>query len=399
MSAIWLQSTSRRMAAALSTDFCPWANRYVYWLKNPFWLLVLAIAGSIVCSIFLNPLVLILTALLVAVAVIGVSLPWIAMRGLECRVSFDVPRTRVGTPAIVRLSVKNSLPFPVWGLSLIKGFARNDDADGNEGAAFDRVPGWSTVEYSWPFEAQHRGLYPKSAAEVETSFPFGLFRAGKPVETEGVLTVWPPTVCLEGMPDASESRQTEELFSERRVGEFGDMMGTRSFRPGDSLRRVHWAQTARQQTMIVTERQAPAMTSVRVAVDLSETSHPELVRESTVELAVRTAASICESLHRQHSLVELALGGELLVAGDGGAGYQRLMDSLAVADVTSEELPHSSRQQGFEILVSTNAGRESGHARLIIVGTSTAGGWLNVVDDEALASDLPKLWRRACHAS
>jgi uncharacterized protein (DUF58 family) len=399
MSAVSLQQRTQNFSDALSTDYCPWANRYVYWLKNPCWLLFLAIAGSTVCGIYLNPLVLILTALLMAIAVIGVSLPWIAMRGLECRVSFDVPRTRVGTPAIVRLSVKNSLPFPVWGLSLIKGFARNDNADGNEGAAFDRVPGWSTVEYSWPFEATCRGLYPRSAAEVETSFPFGLFRARKSVESEGRLTVWPLTVCLEGMPDASESRQTEELFSERCVGEFGDIMGTRSFRPGDSLRRVHWAQTARQQTMIVTERQAPVMTSVRVFVDLSETSHPELVRESTVELAIRTAASICESLHRQHSRVELALGGELFVAADGAAGYQRLMDSLAVADVTSEELPHPSRRQGFEILVSTNAGRENGHAHQILVGTSAAGGWLNIVDDEALAGDLPKLWRSACHAS
>ncbi len=318
MSAVPIEQRTHRFSDALSTDFCPWANRYVYWLKKTFALLVLAIAGSIACGIFLNPLVLILTALLMAIAGIGVALPWIAMKGIVCRVAFDVPRTRVGTPAIVRLAVKNSLPFPVWGLSLIKGSAKNDSADGNEGVAFARVPGWSTVEYSWPFEARHRGLYPNSAAGVETGFPFGLFRARRSVETEGRLTVWPSTVRLEGMPDASESRRTEERFSEHRVGGFGDMMGTRPFRPGDSLRRVHWAQTARQQTMIVTERQAPAMTSVRVVVDLSETSHSEPVRQSTVELVVKSATSVCESLHKQHARVELVLGDHLLVAGDSG---------------------------------------------------------------------------------
>ena len=399
MSVVSLEEKTRKLSEALSTDFCPWANRYVYWLKNPFWVLVLAISGSVVCGIFLNPLVFVLTALLVVVTGMGVALPSIAVRGISCRVVFDVPRSRVGAPALVRLSVKNRFPFPVWGLSLIRGFAQDDSSDGDEGIALARVPGWSTVEYSWPFEAKRRGLYPNKTAEVETGFPFGLFRARRPVVTEGQLTVWPLTAKLEGMPDASESQQTEEQFSERRVGEFGDMMGTRTFRPGDSLRRMHWAQTARQQTMIVTERQAPAMTSVRVVLDLSEASHPEQDRESTVDLAVATAASICESLHRQHSRVELILGDQRFVAGDSSAGFQRVIDLLAVADVVSEETAQSLRSQGFEILITTASGRRAGHSHQIIVGETECDGWLSVVDDESLFSDLPKRWRRACHAS
>jgi len=398
MSVVPLEERTQRLSDALSADFCPWVNRYVYWLKNPFWLLLLAIAGSTVCGIFLNPLVFVLTTLLVAISAIGIVLPWIAIKGIECRVAFDIPRTRMGTPAIVRLSMKNSLPFPVWGLSLIKGFAQDDSTDGNEGVALARVPGWSTVEYSWPFKATRRGLYPNATPEVETGFPFGLFRARRLVNTDGRLTVWPATVNLEGMPDASESRQTEERFSERRVGEFGDMMGTRTFRAGDSLRRVHWAQTARQQTMIVTERQAPAMTSVRVVLDLSEASHPKSERESTIELAVKTAASICESLHRQHARVELIIGDQRLVAGDSATGFHRVMDSLAVADVDSRKVTHSAPGYGFEILITTEAGKQPAPAHQIIVGPSTTSAWLNVAEDQALIGELPKLWRSACHA-
>ena len=82
-----------RLNAALSSDFCPRANRYIYWLKNPFWILVLATAGSIVCGIMLNPFVFGLTATLVAVTGVGVLLPWISIRGIDCRVSFDIQRT------------------------------------------------------------------------------------------------------------------------------------------------------------------------------------------------------------------------------------------------------------------------------------------------------------------
>ena len=103
-----------KLNSALSSDFCSWANRYVYWLKNPFWVLVLAIAGSITCGVFLNPLVFALTAVLVTVTAAGVVLPCVAIRGIDCRVAFDVQRTRVGNPAIVRLIVRNRLPVPVW---------------------------------------------------------------------------------------------------------------------------------------------------------------------------------------------------------------------------------------------------------------------------------------------
>lgn len=417
--------------SALSADFCPALNRYVYWLKSPFWVLVLAMAGSIVCGIFLNPLVFVLTATLVFVTGIGVALPWIAVKAIHCRVAFDVRRTRVGHPAIIRLTVQNRWPVPVWGLSLIRGFAVDAQADDDEGIALARVPGWSTVEYSWPFEPRRRGVYPNDVAEVETAFPFGLFRARRQASVDGQLVVWPQTVRLDGMPDAAESDQAEELCSDRRAGEFGDMMGTRPFRNGDSLRRVHWSQTARQQTLIVTERQAPAMTSVRLVVDVSQTSHTNDDAEQTVDQCVQVVASLCESLHRQHARVEVALGVELFVVSESAASFNRTMDALATADVSSAPTPASSRFGSFEIRVTTPAGADPKHPRQIVVDADRGGSetrqefrlsspespkvlttsstadadscpvdvnaWIELESRESIVTRFPDLWRRACH--
>jgi uncharacterized protein (DUF58 family) len=63
-------------------------------------------------------------------------------------------------------------------------------------------------------------------------------------------------------------------MSDRTAGETGDLLGTRLFRAGDSLRRVHWVQTARQQQLVVTERQSPAGSVVRVCVDTAAESYP-----------------------------------------------------------------------------------------------------------------------------
>lgn len=399
MSLVTLEEKSRRLSEVLSKDFCPWANRYVYWLKDPLAIMALAFASTVLCAIFLNPLVLGLSVLLVLIAAIGVAMPAIAIRGVSCRIVFDVTRSRVGQPAIVRLIVQNKYPIPVWGLSLIKGFSQDTSTDGREGVSLAKVAGWSTAEYSWPFTPIRRGLYPNMTPEIETRFPLGLFRAKKRITTDGQLTVWPSTVALSGMPDASESQHAEEHFSERRIGDFGDMMGTRPFRPGDSLRGVHWAQTARQQLMVVTERQAPAMSSIRVVVDLSEASHPKANRDQTIELAIAAAASICESVHRQHARIELILGKEIIVAAEGRSGIQRVMDRLAVAEAMAEEFRGNSRSNCFEILITTTAGNPNGHPHLVLVGEGDADSWLRIPDIDALKHDVPGFWGKACHVA
>jgi len=395
MTAVIFQRWLKQSSAMLSTDFCPSANRWVYWLKNPFWIVVLAAVGSAACGFMVNPWIFALTGLLSLVAALGIGLPWVAMRGISCRVTFDVRRVRFGEVAMVRLRIRNRWPLPVWGLSLINGFATSTPGnvlpDGDEGIAFARVPGWSTIEYSWAFTPRQRGLYPVDGhVEVETSFPFGLFRARKTADVEGSLVVWPETVTLQNMPDAAESQLMEDSFSERRVGDFGDMLGTRPFREGDSLRRVHWAQTARQQTLIVTERQAPMTNSIRVVLDLSPQSHPIATRATTVEQCIRVAASVCDSLHRQHCRVELQIFNDLLVAGQNAAGLQRVMDALAVVsvcDADDSSLTEIKRGRAFQITITTPHGLRQERPHQIVIASRTVE---RTNAREATGSHFPK---------
>lgn len=124
----WLQRTN----AALSHDFCPGANRWVYWLKNPLWSLLLAAGISLLCGVFLKTEALFITAILLLVDCIGVALPWLAMRGVDVHLTFDARRSRVGQPVMVRLRVRNRWPWPIWGLSLVRGFALRDTNDTDE---------------------------------------------------------------------------------------------------------------------------------------------------------------------------------------------------------------------------------------------------------------------------
>jgi uncharacterized protein (DUF58 family) len=423
-------NTLRLANSALNHDFCPNANRFVYWLKNPFWVLVLAIGLSLTCGLFLSPSALFITGILALLAGIGICMPWLVIKGIRAKVTFDVRRSRVGQPVLVRLRVQNRWPFPVWGLSLVRGFAVNTSSDSREGVSLARVSGWASVEFTWSFTPQIRGVYPLIAPEIETAFPFGLYRAARKTAVEGHLVVWPSTVMLEGLPDTTESRQSDDQLADRRVGDFGDMLGTRAFRQGDSLRRIHWAQSARHQRLIVCERQAPATSSVMVTVDTAVSSHPEVNSErrridDSFELLISTAASICESLHRQHCTVTLAIGEQRIVSGESAVSFSRLMDGLAQATLRNEE-PRSRRKidaAGFGIAVTTTAGLAQSSAkcsgwhvvtvdpdvdggeellssRSATAGNSTSRGsriWIGIQGLAGLRSGLPQRWKGACN--
>jgi uncharacterized protein (DUF58 family) len=401
--------------AALNHDFCPSFNRWVYWVRRPFWCLVLAIGLSGACGVFLSPAALYVTAILILLAGTGVAFPWLAMKGIEAHLTFDHRRGRVGGSVPVRLRIRNRWPWPVWGLSVVRGFTLSKASNTEDGVALARVPGWSTIEYSWQFVPKHRGRYPLAAAEVETGFPFGLFRASRPAAVDGHVIVWPKTVSLAGLPDAAETGHAEDQLTDRRAGDFGDMLGTRLFRQGDSLRRVHWAQTARQQQLIVCERQAAATSVVRVTLDLNAASHaqcdPGERREGdTVELVVQVAASVCESLHRQHCRVELWMGDQMLVAGESVAGFQRLMDTLSQAALETAGGRLPARSGGFGIFITTPAGlrsqaRQMAHQHVIMVSDDSPlqqsippqKAWIAVTSQRDIATGLSVCWKGACN--
>jgi uncharacterized protein (DUF58 family) len=409
----------RRANDVLSHDFCPWANRWVYWLKNPLSCLALAAGAALLCGCFVNRYVFVLAGALCGVMALGTVWPLLTLRGVRCVVEFERARCRAGEPVNVTIRVTNRWPWPVWGLSLRRGFA---DAEADwSGVALARIGGWSSVAFVWEFRPERRGVYPLETPRMETGFPFGLFRAAGPVAAASELIVWPQTVSLLSLPDTACEQPRDSRLSDRRVGEFGDMLGTRGFRAGDSLRRVHWAQTARHGRLVVCERQAPAMTAVYVNVDVAAGHQAVDSGGSALEAVIGVAASICESLCAQHACVECAVGGEVYRCGSHSAELRRLLDALA--RIPRAGLPPSrlfatprsaSAPPGaLQIVVTTALGmalastkHDGADRKWVVVDASRDGdttrphaAWVRLDDPMAWSREFPRLWRRACHAA
>ncbi len=418
------------LAKAAQYDFCPWANKWVYWLKRPLPCLVLAAVAAISCGYFVNPQVLIAAIAITTVVFLGVFWPTITLRGLRCQVTFEKWRGREGRPVFVKVRIRNRFPWPAWGLSLHRGFAVAEEADGSvdkQGVALAKVPGWSTSEFTWEFVPLFRGEYPLETPQLESAFPFGLYRGKRRVEVEGRLLVWPSTTELAAIPESADLCPSEDTFSEHRVGDSGDLMGTRLFRDGDSLRRVHWAQTARHDRLIYCERQAATQSAVAVILDADESIHSGTGRDSSLEWAIRITASICESLQAFDAHVECTIGAERIPVGRGQHGMRRLLDTLARLPRTGlqgQTHPpdcgcHRPHHRLMQILVTTDVGEahQIGTPRGIDMKTialqTTGFGsaaspdtendvkvqpWIRVRDAAAASTHFAARWKEACHA-
>jgi len=412
----------RQLESLLNYDFCPQANRWVYWMKNPIWILGLTMIAAGMCAYWVSPAVWILFGLLVTVILGGIFWPWFSLRGLECELRFLKQRVVEGEPVPVALVLRNRAPWPILGLVLEKGLSQTGSQ--SDSMALSWMPGWSTREFLWEYIPQQRGAYPQGTPCLETSFPFGLTTSEKTVSQFNRLVVWPESVDLPALPDAVEIRICDEQLSDRVVGDFGDMLATRLFRPGDSLRRVHWAQTARQQTMIVTEHQAPIISAIRVIPDLDGRHHRITPGFNSLETVIRLVASLCRSLHRQNCYVECVIGESLIRIGRDGAGVRQVLDALALvrpAGLAECTLPHldcrHARTPGsadmLQLVVLTDDAfhhhpglrHHQSHQRFLMVMTGDEEDslchcrpWITVSDWWESKDEIPDRWRRACHA-
>lgn len=438
-------ATGQGLSRVLTYDFCPQANRWFDSMKRPIASLGLAAVAALACAIFVKPLAFVAFCAVLLVVLLGYFWPSIAVRGLSCAVRFRQSRVTEGEPVRAVVKITNRWPWPVWGLAVEGGFAANDSAtppvaansaSANESVALACVAGWSTSEFEWEFVPLCRGEYPLETPQLVTGFPFGLRKAGVLVKVEHKLLVWPRLIPLETLLDAAETRPSDDIFSEHRAGDSGDMTGTRLFRDGDSLRRVHWAQTARQGRMIVCERQAAAQSAIRVVFDSDPHLHRGQGPDSTLEWSIRIAASICAAYHRENSHVECCFGHETIPLQAGSSGMKSFLDALSRwkpcrqrhgSHCEHEHTPHQCHRIHhhncgvFQLTITTDLGLQHrtehrhvhGDQRMIVLKADAFARPCEICGEEhhppnrqsivldrpdSVSIDFRRKWRHVCHA-
>ncbi len=340
-----------------SLDVAPRFSRRVRSaVRHPLGVLALAAAIAGVCGLAIHPRVFALSAGLTVVGILGVWWPWLTLRGLRGRVRFERDRTTEGESVAATVTVSNAFPWPAWGLAVGGGYGSSADA------RLDSVAGRHRVTSRWSFSPPLRGEYPIATPRITTAFPFGLWASSLPVEVESRLIVWPQTFPVGPVPTTEGEATVEGTVARSRIGSTGDVVGVRPYRRGDSPRRVHWAQSAKHDRLVVCELEAATRPVVLLVLDADPAVHTPGA-DGTREWAIRVVASFAKGWLTAGVPVGAVWGDMVFPPAAGGGQLLRILDGLARVPDTSLAL---------EEVLATPAVRATGGAIRVVV-TSDAG--------------------------
>ncbi|MBL8821842.1 MAG: DUF58 domain-containing protein [Planctomycetia bacterium] len=342
-------------------DYLPLVDGYLIdWMRKPLGILILATIFAGLCGWVVHPHGYLVMSILLAVLVSGLVWPWLTMLGISAELEFGGTRGREGESVPVKLRIQNRMPWNAWGLGL-----QITETTQTE-ASVVRAAGWKTTVIAWDFVPMQRGEYPLNTPTLYSGFPFGLWKARRQVAISQRLLVWPSTVPVGAMPEVTGSDHHEGQVFRNKPGDAGDILGVRPFREGDSLRRIHWAQTARYDRLIVCERQTPGLPAIRITVDTDPAIHAGEGSESSREWVIRLAASFCTEWLSQGAQIEAIIQGKLYHAAGGTAQLRKLLDALArVQPAGDQPLAEVSRlpaciqcRASCSVVITTDQGME-----------------------------------------
>ena len=215
-----------------------------------------------------------------------------------------------------------------------------------------------------------RGQFPCEPLRVDSGFPFGLVRYTLAMPADGLELVVLPARGRIDLPGMRRwlSQAGGEAGQRRRplrriTSDQADVRGVRPFRPGDSLRWIHWRTTARRGEPMVREYDVPPSPSLLLVVDPWLPASPGDVDrqrlEEALELAVSIAIAVCGDEGSRLTLVVPGMDIVPRVSGSTSAALLASLTPLAAVegrpDVPVPVLNAAGMHSAARLVVSSRA--------------------------------------------
>jgi uncharacterized protein (DUF58 family) len=284
-----------------------------------------------------TPRVLPLIGGLVATLAIGVVGPWISLAGIRGRLSFGTERCHLGdrvhwTAIIARFGRRPSyIPRVAWRTAAASTFG---------------------IDTLIPIR---RGRFPPNGATptIESDWPFGIVSARKPLAVDRTLIVRPVTTAVRFPVGVVTARRPGRDASVGLPGSAGDVLSLRDYRVGDSIRSIHWPQTARQGDVVVCERPGHAAPRVRIMLQGGDPRHE--VPEASLDAGVTIASSLVESWAAHGADIEVCWTSApdecVRHFPKDRRALDETLDALACIEAVSTTRPSGMRQVDLEVLI------------------------------------------------
>ena len=236
-------------------------------------------------------------ALIWGILLVNAPLPWLNLRGFTARrlppahISQSSPgHTGIFEDDLVTLGmqVHNRSLLPGF-LILLREQCPMADVDDRQREFIVTVVGpKSSITATHDITCYRRGVYTLSPFQVETSAPFGLFRARRTIDAPMEVTVYPRVLSFGTM--TTKGLLPDHPRESAMPRSSGEVRGSREYLPGDQLSSIHWKNSARRGRLMVKEFDEAPQGAVGFAFN------PGCLlgkgRDTTLEYSIKIAATL-----------------------------------------------------------------------------------------------------------
>jgi uncharacterized protein (DUF58 family) len=340
------------------------------------------------CSVLLNERDLLRVGAFVALLpLLALLLAARTRRAVKVRRELDPARATVGSEVSVGLHMTGAAM-----LGAVRIVDTVPDAAGPQPSApprftVHRLSRRGGALLTYPLRPVLRGVHSVGPLTASATDPLGLAEFEREITGPDRLLVLPRVVGLRGLPPAVGAGDGTPGAALAHQGQGSSDILTRPYRYGDELRRVHWRSTARYDELMVRLEERPWRGGMTVLLDRRDAAHRGRGADSSLELAISLAASICAHMIGRGEPVALVTEeGAALTLPGAGAGLDPLLDALAAlrpsarADLAGPEFGHDAvlavlgalGPGDLEALLARRA--TGGHAVLLDVATWDPSG-------------------------
>jgi uncharacterized protein (DUF58 family) len=218
-----------------------------------------------------------------------------------------------------------------------------------------------------------RGLYTLGPTSLKTGDPFGFYGVSLEYPLSLTMMVMPPIVYLPATDVAPAGRAGEGRRNTRALEHAVSAAGVRQYKPGDSLRWIHWPTSARRDEPFVRTFDSTPSSDWWIFLDMGQRVQAGEGQRATDEHGVILAASLADRGLQMGKAVGLVTYGEELVWLPPRLGADQrwqILRALALVEPGEQSLT--------ELLASTQLALKQ-RSGLVIITPEVEGRWLDSV--------------------
>ncbi len=252
-----------------------------------------------------------------------------------------------------RFTLRNDTFFPILWLEIDD----RSDLPGYSARSVRSLGGHSTLQWRTEGTCRLRGLFTLGPWNARVSDPFGFFQVTFEYPKSQSILVYPPVVHLPTLHLPRGAATGTGRTSQRALEVTTNAAGVRDYAPGDSLNRVHWRSSARQDTLMVKTFDLEPSGDLWIVLDLDAAVQAGRGEESTEEYGVILASSLSDRVLRQNRAVGLVAYGSV--------GPRQAPDAKPLPIIVQPQKGQAQRWRILQALATVRAGGNWPLARVL----------------------------------